>query len=154
MPCNMNLPKAGVVSTRATAFSSLDPFRKLLLCCVFLLVLIVLVNSSAWAQQNVFSRSEVSTGNWWDNANPWYYQGWNNSQNRPDNNSGTRNYLKIGHNNNLTMTTNGAFFSLSSLDFEILSFDKFITRRLSALKKFIKNFFWFFNAIKKTYYYF
>ena len=118
MPCNMNLPKAGVVSTRATDFSSLDPFRKLLLCCVFLLVLIVLVNSSAWAQQNVFSRSEVSTGNWWDNANPWYYQVWNNSQNRPDNNSGTRNYLKIGHNNNLTMTTNGAFFSLSSLDFE------------------------------------
>ena len=103
MPCNMNLPKAGVVSTRATDFSSLDPFRKLLLCCVFLLVLIVLVNSSAWAQQNVFSRSEVSTGNWWDNANPWYYQVWNNSQNRPDNNSGTRNYLKIGHNNNLTM---------------------------------------------------
>ena len=68
-----------------------------------------------WGQQNVFSRSGIS-GNWWDNANPWYYQTDNNNQNRPDNNA--RHFVKIGHNQNLTMTTNGAFFALSTLDFE------------------------------------
>ena len=67
------------------------------------------------AQQDVFSRSDASTGNWWDGANPWFYQ-FNSNQNRPDN--FTRNYVKIGHNNNLTMITNGAFFQLASLDFQ------------------------------------
>lgn len=71
---------------------------------------------SAVAQQNVFSRGEITTSNWWDGANPWFYQTSNNSQNRPDN--GARNFVKIGHNNNLTTVTNGAFFQLASLDFE------------------------------------
>jgi 2-polyprenyl-3-methyl-5-hydroxy-6-metoxy-1,4-benzoquinol methylase len=45
---------------------------------------------------------------------------------------------------------NGILITLKSLDFEILSLDKFIIRKLSILKKFIKNFFWFFN-IKKIF---
>ena len=44
---------------------------------------------------------------------------------------------------------NGITTTLNSLDFEILFFDKFITRRLSVLKKFIKNFFWLFFNIRK-----
>ncbi len=80
-----------------------------------LLINVFIFSASAISQQNVFSRSEVGTGNWWDGANPWFYASSGN-QNRPDN--FTRNFVKIGHNNNLTMTTNGAFFQLSSLDFE------------------------------------
>lgn len=83
------------------------------ICLVFLLSV-----TFSKAQQVVFSRSTVGTGNWWDNANPWFYQTWNSDQNRPDNNVPTRNFVRIGHNNNLTMTTNGAFFQLASLDFE------------------------------------
>ena len=73
----------------------------------------------SWGQQqNVFSRSDAGTGLWWHSNNPWYYASWTNNQNRPDNNSNTRNFVKIGHNNNTSMTTNGAFFTLASLDFE------------------------------------
>ena len=73
----------------------------------------------SWGQQqNVFSRSDAGTGLWWHSNNPWYYASWANNQNRPDNNSNTRNFVKIGHNNNTSMTTNGAFFTLASLDFE------------------------------------
>lgn len=79
--------------------------------------LLVLGSVGAWGQQNVFSRSEVSTGNWWDAANPWFYST-NGNQNRPDNFS-TRHNVFIGHNNNLTMTTNGAFFQLRRLEFEV-----------------------------------
>jgi autotransporter-associated beta strand protein len=73
---------------------------------------ILLLNSNVIAQQNVFSRSDVSTGNWWDVANPWFYSSWGN-QNRPDNDG--RANVFIGHNNNTTMTTNGAFFQLRTL---------------------------------------
>jgi autotransporter-associated beta strand protein len=75
----------------------------------------------ALAQQTVFSRSENTSGLWWDDnpANlPWFYVTANNSQNRPDNPVNTANFLKIGHNNNLTMTVNGTFFWLGSLEIQ------------------------------------
>lgn len=71
------------------------------------------------AQQDVFSRSDSGTGLWRDDFNnPWFYQNDNNNQNRPDNPSSTRNFVKIGHNANNPMTTNGAFFQLASLDLQ------------------------------------
>jgi fibronectin-binding autotransporter adhesin len=75
----------------------------------------------ALAQQTVFSRGENTSGLWWDDnpANlPWFYVTANNSQNRPDNPINTANFLKIGHNNNLTMTVNGTFFWLGSLEIQ------------------------------------
>ncbi len=45
---------------------------------------------------------------------------------------------------------NGLLITLKSLDFEILSLDKFIIRKFSILKKIIKNFLFFFN-IKKIF---
>ena len=44
-----------------------------------------------WAQQTVYHRDNCGTGNWWDGANPWYYQTWNNTQDRPDRNWRTAN---------------------------------------------------------------
>ena len=70
------------------------------------------------AQQNVFSRGEVTTGNFGDAQLPWFYQNDNNSQGDPDNGNTTRNFVKIGHNNNTTMTTNGRFYQVNTLDFE------------------------------------
>lgn len=71
------------------------------------------------AQRDVFSRSDAGTGLWWSNSNnPWFYQGsGTNPQNRPDNNSAstTLHNVFIGHNNNTTMTVNGAFFGLRTL---------------------------------------
>ena len=87
--------------------------RALFLCAFF----IGFFRESLGQPQDVFSRSEVNTGSWSDNANPWYYSNWGNNQVRPDFNN-IRNYVKIGHNNNLSMTTNGAFFALASLDFQ------------------------------------
>ena len=89
--------------------------RHALFLCAFLFGI---VGVSWGQQQNVFSRSDAGTGFWWHNNNPWYYASWTNNQNRPDNNSNTRNFVKIGHNNNTLMTTNGAFFTLASLEFE------------------------------------
>ena len=70
------------------------------------------------AQQTVFSRSEVNTGDWGSGDLPWFYQSSNNSQGDPDNNGSTRNFIRIGHNNNTTMTTNGRFYICNTLDFE------------------------------------
>jgi len=71
---------------------------------------------SGVSQQNIFSRSEVGTGYWWNDTDlPWYYSEWGN-QNRPDNNG--RGNVFIGHNNNLTMTVNGAWFQLRTLTLE------------------------------------
>ncbi|MEY2852685.1 MAG: hypothetical protein RL549_1384 [Verrucomicrobiota bacterium] len=69
----------------------------------------------AKAQQNIYSRDNVATGNWWDSANPWWYSSWQ-AQNRPDNDG--RGNLFIGHNNNTSMTVNGAWFQLRSLTIE------------------------------------
>ena len=69
------------------------------------------------AQQNVFSRSDSGTNLWWnDTQKPWHYQTWNSIENRSDIwPVGTRNNVFIGHNNNLNMTVNGAFFQLRTL---------------------------------------
>jgi autotransporter-associated beta strand protein len=84
---------------------------------LFLSVFLFGIFGVSWGQaQDVFSRSDAGTGSWWHGNNPWYYATWNNNQNRPDVN--TRHYVKIGHNNNTSMTTNGAFFTLASLDFQ------------------------------------
>ena len=82
------------------------------------IIIFICFTSAGSAQQNVFSRSEVNTGNWGDGSNPWYYATSNNSQGDPDNNNSVRNFVKIGHNNNTTMTTNGRFYMVNSLDFE------------------------------------
>ena len=81
-------------------------------------VAILLIGQWGNAQQDVFSRSEVATGNFGDGALPWYYQTSNNSQGDPDNGNTIRNFVKIGHNNNTTMTTNGRYYRFASLDFQ------------------------------------
>lgn len=73
------------------------------------------------AQQEVYSRSENTSGLWWDDNSgnlPWYYATWGTSQNRPDNPINTANWVKIGHNSNTTMTVNGTFFWLGSLEIQ------------------------------------
>ncbi|MBO6881106.1 T9SS type A sorting domain-containing protein [Winogradskyella sp.] len=70
------------------------------------------------AQQNVFSRSDVTTGNFGDGQLPWFYQTDNNNQGDPDNGNTVRNFVKIGHNSNTTMTTNVRFYQVNTLDFE------------------------------------
>ncbi|NRD20790.1 T9SS type A sorting domain-containing protein [Winogradskyella eckloniae] len=85
-------------------------FTLMLLCLFFM--------PSAFSQQDVFSRSDVSTGNFGDGQLPWYYATDNNSQGDPDSGNSTRNYVKIGHNNNTTMYTNGRYYMVASLDFQ------------------------------------
>lgn len=80
-----------------------------------LLLLLSLVSFSSLAQQDVFSRDNSGTGDWSSTNNPWFYGG---DQQNPDNNGTVRNFVKIGHNNNTTMLTNGRYFMLNSLDFQ------------------------------------
>jgi autotransporter-associated beta strand protein len=89
----------------------------------FISIIVILVGFSfqAFPQQDVYSRSDATTGNWWDNSNPWFRNcdGW--WIDRPDksicNEMTTigRNNVFIGHNNNTTMVVNGAFFQLRTL---------------------------------------
>jgi autotransporter-associated beta strand protein len=83
---------------------------------LFLISIITL--HSLHAQQDVFSRDNVTTGNFGDGQLPWFYAVSNNSQGDPDNGNTTRNFVKIGHNNNLTMVTNGRFYLVNTLDFQ------------------------------------
>ncbi|SDH01737.1 T9SS type A sorting domain-containing protein [Winogradskyella thalassocola] len=76
------------------------------------------MSSEIYAQQNVFSRSDVTTGNFGDGQLPWYYETSTISQGDPDSGSTTRNFVKIGHNNNTIMSTNGRFYLVNTLDFE------------------------------------
>jgi fibronectin-binding autotransporter adhesin len=69
----------------------------------------------SYSQQDVYWRGDTSVSNWWDGANPWYYQSWVNTQNRPDNNSSTRNFVFFDNNNQTTTTVNGAFFALNTM---------------------------------------
>jgi autotransporter-associated beta strand protein len=86
--------------------------------CILLIVGLIFFGT-IFSQQNVFSISGASTGNWWDGSNPWYYQTWNNSQERPDLwPAGFRNDVFIGHNSNNPMNINGAFFQLRDLNIE------------------------------------
>ncbi len=68
------------------------------------------------AQQDAFSRGDSGTGDWGSANLPWFYSGAN--QGDPDNGNTVRNFVKIGHNNNTTMTTNGRFYIFSILDFQ------------------------------------
>nr|WP_321226795.1 T9SS type A sorting domain-containing protein [uncultured Psychroserpens sp.] len=83
---------------------------------IFIISIVTL--QSVNAQQDVFSRDNVTTGNFGDGQLPWYYATSNNSQGDPDNDDTTRNFVKIGHNNNTTMTTNGRFYQINTLDFQ------------------------------------
>lgn len=83
---------------------------------IFIISIVTL--QSVNAQQDVFSRDNVTTGNFGDGQLPWYYATSNNSQGDPDNGDTTRNFVKIGHNNNTTMTTNGRFYQVNTLDFQ------------------------------------
>lgn len=87
--------------------------RKFYLCFTVLIGTIFTLN----AQQDVFSRDAVTTGNFGDGQLPWFYPVGGN-QGDPDNGGSTRNFVKIGHNNNTTMTTNGRFYIVNTLDFE------------------------------------
>jgi|GEM_PF-2525381 len=81
---------------------------------------LVVAIESSFAQQNVFHRDSVSTGNWWDGGqNPWYYQTWNNNQDRPDRTWRTANDVFFGHNNNTSMTLNGSdWYYIRTLTFQ------------------------------------
>jgi len=87
--------------------------RKFYLCFTVLIGTMFTLN----AQQDVFSRDAVTTGNFGDGQLPWFYPVGGN-QGDPDNGGSTRNFVKIGHNNNTTMTTNGRFYIVNTLDFE------------------------------------
>ncbi len=82
----------------------------------FLLLFSLLLSVSLSAQQDAFSRSESGTGDWGSASLPWFYSGSN--QGDPDNGNTIRNFVKIGHNNNTTMTTNGRFYIFATLDFQ------------------------------------
>ena len=69
-------------------------------------------------QQEVFSREAVSTGNWEDNSNPWFWQDNNTDQDDPDTDNTVPNLVRIGHNNNLSMTLNGRPFRVKELVFQ------------------------------------
>ena len=73
----------------------------------YLLTTLLALTAGAYAQQNVFHRDTAGTNNWWDGANPWFYQTWNNNQDRPDLTWRTGNNVFFGHNNNKTMNVNG-----------------------------------------------
>ena len=84
-------------------------------------ILLLMFSGLSFAQQSVYNRSDISSSNWWDGANPWWYAGWNGNegQQRPDlpgtNGVYTRNDVNIDHDNHLTMQVNGAFFQLNKL---------------------------------------
>ncbi|NEN22790.1 hypothetical protein G3O08_04655 [Cryomorpha ignava] len=89
----------------------------MLLRKVFLLGVVVLLNSVlVYGQQDVFSRDAAANGNWGDIA-PWFYSGIGDMGD-PDNNNTISNFVKIGHNNNLAMTLNGRNYRVRELTFE------------------------------------
>ncbi|TXD50369.1 MULTISPECIES: autotransporter-associated beta strand repeat-containing protein [unclassified Polaribacter] len=89
--------------------------KNYLLTVIFI---ISFISFSTNAQQDVFSRSDAGTGDWGSANEPWYYQTSNNNQGDPDNDNTIRNFIKIGHNNNTTMTTNGRYYRFETLDFQ------------------------------------
>ncbi len=78
---------------------------------IFKLLLLVtcslIFNSNLLAQQTVYHRSSSGTNLWWSGNSPWYYQTWNNNQDRPDRTWQTPNDVFFGHNDQLTMDANG-----------------------------------------------
>lgn len=90
-------------------------------------ILFLMFTGLSFAQQSVYSRSDINSTNWWDGAEPWWYGTWSNGQQRPDlPESGgvyTRNDVNIDHNNHLNMSVNGAFFQLNKLSIGATSTD-------------------------------
>ena len=100
---------------------------------LYLLIFLFIIFFKGFSQEtvNIYSRSNVSN-NWLDSSNPWYRScdSWN--LDRPDKNTcnnwsnigsnSTNGNIStnvfIGHNNNLTMTINWAFFQLRTLTIE------------------------------------
>ena len=79
---------------------------------IFKLLLLVtcslIFNSNLLAQQTVYHINSSGTNLWWSGGNsPWYYQTWNNNQDRPDRTWQTPNDVFFGHNDQLTMDANG-----------------------------------------------
>ncbi len=68
-------------------------------------------------QQQVFSRENVTTGNWGDGQLPWFYESAGN-QGDPDNDNTVANFIRIGHNNNLNMTLNGRNYRAREIVFQ------------------------------------
>ena len=85
---------------------------------LFIVLASILTLPSVIAQQDVFSRDDVTTGDFSNNQTPWFYITSNNNQADPDNGNTIRNFVKIDHNNNTTMTTNGRTYLVASLDFQ------------------------------------
>ena len=84
----------------------------------YLLTTLLALTAGAYAQQNVFSRDNSNTGDFGSGNLPWFYETSNNNQGDPDNNNTVSNNVKIGHNNNTTMTTNGRFYRVRTLEFQ------------------------------------
>ncbi|SDG39584.1 T9SS type A sorting domain-containing protein [Psychroflexus sediminis] len=80
----------------------------------FLLFFSLILSVFSYGQQQVFSRAEVNTGNWDDGLLPWFYE-FSNEQPNPDNDNTIANLIRIGHNNNTTMTLNGRSFRAKEL---------------------------------------
>ena len=95
---------------------------------LYLLIFLFIIFFKGFSQEtvNIYSRSNVSN-NWWDSSNPWYRSCDNWHLDRPDKKTcynwsetgGNITNVFIGHNNNLSMTVNGTFFSIKTLTLEI-----------------------------------
>ena len=95
---------------------------------LYLLIFLFIIFFKGFSQGtvNIYNRSNVSN-NWWDSSNPWYRSCDNWNLDRPDKKTcynwsetgGNITNVFIGHNNNLSMTVNGTFFSIKTLTLEI-----------------------------------
>ena len=95
---------------------------------LYLLIFLFIIFFKGFSQGtvNIYNRSNVSN-NWWDSSNPWYRSCDNYYLDRPDKKTcynwsetgGNITNVFIGHNNNLSMTVNGTFFSIKTLTLEI-----------------------------------
>jgi len=77
---------------------------------------LILACTCSFSQQNVFSRDNVTTGNWGDAQLPWFYGG---NQGDPDNGNTSANLIFFGHNNNLIMTLNGRNYQAREIIFQL-----------------------------------
>ena len=95
---------------------------------LYLLIFLFIIFFKGFSQEtvNIYNRSNVSN-NWWDSSNPWYRSCDNYYLDRPDKKTcynwsqtgGNITNVFIGHNNNLSMTVNGTFFSIKTLTLEV-----------------------------------
>ena len=95
---------------------------------LYLLICLFIIFFEGFSQDtvNIYSRSNVSN-NWWDSSNPWYRSCDTWYLDRPDKKTcynwsetgGNITNVFIGHNDNLSMTVNGNYFSIKTLTLEI-----------------------------------